>query len=126
MKLLLLAVLMFYAITLNGQMQTYEAFVLDDKGQPVSFATIHELGTDNYTTTNTDGNFILETNSSDFTIKISSIGFQSLQLEITNSNFPDKIILKTHFRLFKFYFTLFYMTLHDSNMILYGFYMIQM
>ena len=95
MKLLLLAVLMFYAITLNGQMQTYEAFVLDDKGQPVSFATIHELGTDNYTTTNTDGNFILETNSSDFTIKISSIGFQSLQLEITNSNFPDKIILKS-------------------------------
>ncbi|WP_339653437.1 carboxypeptidase-like regulatory domain-containing protein, partial [uncultured Salegentibacter sp.] len=78
-----------------GQNGNFSSIVVDDEQKPVAFATIQELGTDNYTSTNKNGEFSIETNSNNFLLKISSIGFETSEIKIIDGNFPQLIILQT-------------------------------
>ncbi|WP_031426456.1 SusC/RagA family TonB-linked outer membrane protein [Flavimarina sp. Hel_I_48] len=91
MKIVLLACLQLFIITAMGQAQTYTTQVVDNTGLPVPFATVNEVGTQNFTTTGENGNFTLETAASSFKIRISSVGFETLTLAVINENLPQQI-----------------------------------
>jgi len=94
MRIAIIAVLLLFVTVASGQTREYSSTVIDNEGQPVAFAAINEVGTDNYTTTNENGNFTLSSNSTNFTLKITSIGFEPLELQIANGNLPDPVIMQ--------------------------------
>ncbi|MCM4157957.1 SusC/RagA family TonB-linked outer membrane protein [Gramella sp. AN32] len=94
MKLFMTAIALLSTMIMEGQIQSYEAFVLDINGEPVAFALIQELETENHATTDKNGKFSFNTNSKNFTIRISSIGIQPVEIKIINGNFPEQIIVQ--------------------------------
>lgn len=95
MKIALIAVLQLFAISVFAQTNTYQSIVVDTDNLPVPFVTVHQVATNNYTTTSDDGTFRLETTTDTFVIHISSIGYKSQTINITSGNFPQKILLET-------------------------------
>lgn len=95
MKIGLLLFLQLFFITAFSQTQSYTTQVLDDTGAPVPYATVNEVGTQNYTTTTESGRFTLETAATDFTIRISSVGFETLNIQVSNGNLPKQITMNT-------------------------------
>lgn len=65
--------------------------ILDEDGLPLPQANIIEVGTQNGTTTNFDGEFILKTTSNTGEIEISFIGYKPLKkaFSSTNNNFKN-------------------------------------
>jgi len=94
MRIAIIAVLLLFVTVASGQTKEYSSSVIDNEGQPVAFAAIIEVGTDNYTTTGENGNFTLLSNSTNFTLKITSIGFEPLEVQISNGNLPDPITMQ--------------------------------
>jgi len=94
MRIAIIAVLQLFVTVAFGQTQEYSSTVIDNEGQPVAFATINEVGTDNYTTTGENGNFTLKSNSTNFILKITSIGYETLELQVSNANLPDPILMQ--------------------------------
>ncbi len=95
MKSLLIAVLQLFVFTLYAQENTYSSRVLDADQQPIPYVAIYEEGTQNYVTTDENGYFFLTTASENFTLQISSIGYETLNLQVTNGQIPNEILLTT-------------------------------
>jgi len=94
MRIAIIAVLQLFVTVAFGQTQEYSSTVIDNEGQPVAFAAINEVGTDNYTTTGENGNFSLKSNSTNFTLKITSIGYENLEFQVSDGNLPDPILMQ--------------------------------
>lgn len=95
MKIALVGLLQLCMVTAFCQTNTYTATVVDSEDQPIPFAAVSELGTNNYTTADAEGLFTLTTEATYFRVGISSIGFTSLEISIENGNFPNLITLET-------------------------------
>jgi len=94
MRIAIIAVLQLFVTMAFGQTQEYSSTVIDNEGQPVAFAAINEVGTDNYTTTGENGNFSLKSNSTNFTLKITSIGYENLEFQVSDGNLPNPILMQ--------------------------------
>jgi len=94
MKLFLIAAWQLFVITMFSQNTFYESRIVDSDQNPIPYAAVNETGTQNYTTTDANGFFKLKTQSENFTLQISSIGFKTLSIEVKNGLLQDEIILK--------------------------------
>ncbi len=92
-KLYFLAILQLCFLSVFAQMNTYTSRVLDGSGQPVPGATVNEAGTKIYAVTNGEGLFKLETESTNFMLQISALGFKTMQVAVTNGTLPTPITL---------------------------------
>jgi len=93
MKLILIAVLQLFGLTLIAQENNYSSRVLDTDRQPIPYAAVYEEGTQNYATTDENGYFTLSTSSENFILQISSIGYKTLNLTVSNGQMPVELIL---------------------------------
>jgi len=82
-----------FVLTLFAQQKTYNSIILDTNNQPIPYAAVYEEGTQNYATTDENGFFSLTTESENFTLQISSIGFSTLNFQVVNGNVPNELIL---------------------------------
>jgi len=94
-KTTLIAIFQLFICAMFAQTTTYTATVIDENGQTIPFADVQEIGTDNYTTTNDEGIFKIEISSENFSLKISSLGFEPLLIEVINSELPEQLTLTT-------------------------------
>lgn len=94
MKVFLIAFWQLFVVTLFSQDSVYESKVVDSNQNPIPYAAVYEKGTQNYTTTTANGFFSLKTDTRNFTLEISSIGFETLTIEVKNGQLQDEIILK--------------------------------
>lgn len=67
--------------------------VIDENGNPLPGATIVELGTNNGTVTDFDGNFSFELNNEDSNIEVSYIGYQKQTILISNQDQISIVLL---------------------------------
>jgi TonB-linked SusC/RagA family outer membrane protein len=88
---LLVAVAMLLSTTTFAQTRVITGRITDDKGTPVSFATITETNTKNLTTADVNGNFTLAVSGNSLTI--SAVNHQEKTITITGSKV--EIILET-------------------------------
>lgn len=95
MRFTLLFFLWLCCNTLIAQTNTYNSVLVDENGEPIPGATVNEIGTQNFAVTNANGKFELGTSSLNFTIRISSIGFQTTDIKVNNGNIPSQITIKT-------------------------------
>ncbi|PKA97256.1 TonB-linked SusC/RagA family outer membrane protein [Flavobacteriaceae bacterium MAR_2009_75] len=95
MKITLVAVLQLCVVTLFAQSNTYTSTLVDESGQTIPYAAISEVDTQNYTTSDENGRFNLETDATDFIIEISSIGYMTLTFEVVDGQLPQKLVLST-------------------------------
>ena len=95
MKITLVAVLQLCVVTLFAQSNTYTSTLVDESGQTIPYAAISEVDTQNYTTSDENGLFNLETDATDFSIEISSIGYLTLTFEVVNGQLPQELVLTT-------------------------------
>ncbi|WP_203256312.1 TonB-dependent receptor [Hyunsoonleella ulvae] len=94
MKTILKFILLLFCASSFAQ-TTITGTVKDDSGQPIPGANIIVLGTTTGTVTDFDGNFTLTANQNPpFTIQASSVGFETVNQEITSNNQNVDIILK--------------------------------
>lgn len=93
MKLILIAVFQLFVITLFSQQNTYNSRLLESNGQPIPYAAVSEVGTQNYTTSNENGYFSLQTSSETFTLQISSLGFEILNVKVNNGQLPSELTM---------------------------------
>lgn len=93
MKILLSLAFQVLALSAFGQSQTYTSTVTDEQNKNLAYVSVREMGTQNYTTTDKKGDFTLSTQSTNFRLEISSMGFKTKTLRIQNGRFPDKIVL---------------------------------
>ena len=93
MKSILIAFMQLFVLTLFAQQKTYNSRILDTSNQPIPYAAVYEEGTQNYTTTDDNGFFSLTTDSENFTLQISSIGFSTLNFQVVDGNVPNELIL---------------------------------
>ena len=94
MKQILLIVFSCYMTLAFAQTNSYTSKVLDIEGSPVPGVTVLEVGTQNYTITNADGKFTLNTEAINFTLQISSLGFEKTNIKIVNGTIPATISFK--------------------------------
>ncbi|GAA4966347.1 TonB-dependent receptor [Algibacter aquimarinus] len=74
---------------------TITGSVVDDNSQPIPGANIIVMGTSTGTVTDFDGNFTLTYNQNPpFSLQASSVGFESMTIEITQNNQVASFILK--------------------------------
>jgi len=87
-KLLFKKLLFFCAflLPLSILAQTITGKITDDNGNAIPFASIIEKGTTNGTTSDGDGNFSLSVKKLPVTIAVSSLGFTSKELEVTDAS----------------------------------------
>ncbi len=76
-----------------SQSTTYTSKLIDDENRAVPYATVNILGTQNYTSTAEDGIFVLESDLLNFTLRISSLGYQPSDIAVVNGNLPATITL---------------------------------
>lgn len=93
MRIILLALLQL-CTTLAIAQKTYSAKVVDTDNQVVIGATINELGTSNFAITDQDGMFRLTTVATDFTIRISYLGFQTQDIQVSDGMLSPGIVLQ--------------------------------
>ncbi len=94
MKQILLIVFSCLISSVFAQSSSYSSKVLDLDGDPVPGATVVELGTQNYAVTDVDGKFMLNTEAKTFTLQISSLGFETTEIEVNEKNLPPTISFK--------------------------------
>ena len=86
MKAILPLVMLFFCGITFSQ-TTISGSVVDDNSQPIPGANIIVLGTSTGNITDFDGNFSLTYNQSPpFTVQASSVGFETVTIEITKNN----------------------------------------
>lgn len=93
MKPILIAVLQLFVLALFAQKNTYSSRILDGDQLPIPYAAIYEEGTQNYTTSDENGYFEFTTQSRDFTLQITSIGYQPLTVQVVNGRLPMKLVM---------------------------------
>ncbi len=95
MRFIVLTILQLcVATTFAQQLQKYSSILVDVNHEPVVAATINEAGTDNYTFSDEDGSFTIETAAKDFTLLITSIGFETMAVRPVNGVLPPSILLQ--------------------------------
>lgn len=78
---------MFFFCGLTYGQTTVSGSVKDDSGQPIPGANIIVVGTSTGTVTDFDGNFALTySQNPPFSIQASSVGFESVTIEVTSNN----------------------------------------
>ena len=80
-------------LTASHAQDVYRSRVVNPDHEPVPFATVSERGSQNYTVTDETGYFELTTAAEEFTLRISSIGYQTLDVVIVNGEIPPVIVL---------------------------------
>ncbi|MCG2462690.1 SusC/RagA family TonB-linked outer membrane protein [Flavobacteriaceae bacterium F89] len=93
MKSILIGVLQLLVMTLFSQENTYNSRLLDNTGEPIPYAAVYEEDTQNYTTSNEDGHFSLTTDSVNFTIQISSIGYKTLNVHVVDGHLTEELVM---------------------------------
>ncbi len=93
MKPILIAVLQLFVLALFAQKNTYSSRILDGDQLPIPYAAIYEEGTQNYTTSDENGYFEFTTQSRDFTLQITSIGYQPLTVQVVNGRLPMELVM---------------------------------
>ena len=88
MMLALACVLM--ALPLSAQRLTVRGTVADDKGEPVTGASVIVSGTTRGVSTDLDGNFVIEAAAGE-TLVVSFIGYEDVKVKASSS--PLKVIL---------------------------------
>ncbi|MDR3652091.1 MAG: TonB-dependent receptor [Paludibacter sp.] len=93
LKFLLIGILfMFAGFTVNAQGQyTVKSKVLDEQREPLPGVSILEVGTQNGTITDVDGNFVFKVASEKSVVRISFLGYKSIELSV--SKLTSKVIL---------------------------------
>ncbi len=84
MKYFLLALLQVGTLLCNGQTFVYKSRLVNESGEPVPFATIKVTDTQTVTSSTETGEFSFPENRKDFEIEISSVGFQTKRVTVTN------------------------------------------
>ena len=93
MKTILRTLVLLFCVASFAQ-TTVKGTVNDDSGLPLPGANIIVVGTSTGVVTDFDGNFTLTVNQNPpFTIQVSSIGFETLDQEITKNNETVAIVL---------------------------------
>lgn len=95
MKIFLLAVLQLCLTVSYGQMLTYTSKLTNRQNEPIPFATVSVQNASQVVSSNEDGVFSISSESPNFTLKISSIGYQELIVNVTDGNLPAALILET-------------------------------
>ena len=86
MKTIIQIILVVFCVSIHAQ-TTVRGNVSDQNGQPLPGANILVVGTSTGTSTDFDGNFTLTVNQNPpFTLRASSVGFESGTLEVTSNN----------------------------------------
>ena len=81
LKFLLFGILIFAGFTVHAQEQyTVKSKVLDDQKQPLIGVSVSEVGTHNATVVDVNGTFSLKVKSSASLIRLSFIGYQTVEL----------------------------------------------
>ncbi len=93
MKLLFTWIMVLVTGAAFAQGATFTGRVVDTKGLPIPGATLTELGTRNISITEADGKFNFRAEKVPFTLRVSFIGFQTYQVEVTASSDISQIIL---------------------------------
>ncbi|WP_308991550.1 TonB-dependent receptor [Mariniflexile litorale] len=94
MKTILTFFLLFFCSIIYSQ-TTITGSVLDDNSQPIPGANIIIVGTTTGTVTDFDGNFTLTFNRNPpFSIQASSVGFETVTIQVTSNNQKLNLILK--------------------------------
>ncbi|MDP5170525.1 MAG: SusC/RagA family TonB-linked outer membrane protein, partial [Bacteroidia bacterium] len=93
MKYILFVVLCLGMATVFGQTQSYQSRVVDTRNEPVFGATVNEAGTRNSVITGEDGRFSLTPSSPNFTLVVSFLGFEEVEITVTNGVIPAEIVL---------------------------------
>jgi TonB-linked SusC/RagA family outer membrane protein len=77
-----------------AQTNIYTAKVIGPDQEAVIGATVQEIGTGNFTITDIDGIFRLETEARDFSLRISYVGFQTLDIPVSGGELATTIVLE--------------------------------
>ncbi|WNH08471.1 carboxypeptidase-like regulatory domain-containing protein [Thalassobellus suaedae] len=86
MKTIFQFLLLFFC-AISFSQTTITGAVVDDNNQPIPGANIIVVGTSSGTVTDFDGNFILNYNQIvPFKVQASSVGFESMTIEVTENN----------------------------------------
>lgn len=98
LKRLILFTFVLHCLSLGamGQDITISGKVINDKGEPVSHATIVQKGTVPVYTTNDTGEFLLHSSLPAPILIISSVGYETLEYKIQGKQFPLSIKLTTN------------------------------
>ena len=91
-----IAFLLIFQISLTAAhaQNVCSSTVVNPDNEPVSYATVNELGSQNYTVTDETGHFELTTDSQEYTLRISSIGYLSRDISTTDGQIPPFIVLE--------------------------------
>jgi len=93
MKLIFSTLFFFMGITLFAQGQyTFKGKVLDEQNAALPGVSVFEIGSNNGTITDQNGNFVLKVTGESSTIRISFTGYKSI--ENSANNIPSILILK--------------------------------
>lgn len=93
MRIVFLLIFQLFLTTTYAQ-NLYRATVINPDQDPIPYATVNVLGSQDYTVTDENGYFELTLNTEHFTLHISSIGYQSREVVVTNGELPSVIILE--------------------------------
>ncbi len=88
---ILIFILLFFPLTFLAQ--TITGVVTDENGEFLPAVNIQEVGTSNGTTTDLDGKFSLRVSILPTKLKISSLGYATIELQVTDTK-PLQITLK--------------------------------
>ncbi|WP_289037880.1 SusC/RagA family TonB-linked outer membrane protein [uncultured Zobellia sp.] len=94
MKTAIIALMQLCAVLAYGQTNSYTAKLIDTDNVPVPYATINELGSNNYVVSDDSGFFTLRTEANTFTVSIASIGYITQEIKVVNGSFPKVITLE--------------------------------
>ncbi|WP_111672786.1 SusC/RagA family TonB-linked outer membrane protein [Algoriphagus litoralis] len=93
MKLLFTWIMVLVTGAAFAQGATFTGKVVDTQGLPIPGATLTELGTRNIGITDAEGKFTFRAEKVPFTLRVSFIGFQTYQVEVTASSDISQIML---------------------------------
>ena len=96
MKKLNILLIFFLFHGLLFSQQSITGIISDSNGQPLPGATIVVTGTSNGTTSDFDGNYILNDVPSDATITITYIGFNSLTVDVNSQSTINISLIETN------------------------------
>ncbi len=82
----------FYLFSIGVFAQSVRGKVKDASGEPIPFANVIEKGTTNGTTTNDQGEFTLSLKNSPAVIVISSVGFSTVEKNVSSGSTVDVVL----------------------------------
>jgi len=86
MKKLLFTTLLLCFGSIAFSQYTFTGTVVDDEGEPIAGATIHEKGTNNSTISNINGEFIIKSDEPEISIELSYVGFSTSRFDLSQIN----------------------------------------